>query len=236
LIDQTTPQNEVQLAKSLGIESDIPEVPSIALGTIDLSLYEMLGALNTFANKGMFVKPMMILRIEDKNGTILEEFTPKTKEVLSEDIAYTMINLMEGVTRAGSGVRLRTPGGKYPDNVATGYPYLFKNPIAGKTGTTQNQSDGWFIGLVPNLSTSVWVGAEDRAVHFTDLGRGQGASMALPIWALYMQRAYADKDLDISIDEFEKPEDLSIEIDCNKNKSPENEEVDKNAIEEDPEF
>ncbi len=236
LIDQTTPQNVVQLAKSLGIESDIPEVPSIALGTIELSLYEMLGALNTFANKGMFVKPMMILRIEDKNGTVLEEFTPKTKEVLSEDIAYAVINLMEGVTRFGSGVRLRTSGGKYPDNITTGYPYLFKNPIAGKTGTTQNQSDGWFMGLVPNLSTGVWVGAEDRAVHFTDLSRGQGASMALPIWALYMQRAYADKDLDISIDEFEKPEDLSIEIDCNKNKNPENKEIDKNAIEEDPEF
>ncbi|MCK4561520.1 MAG: transglycosylase domain-containing protein [Flavobacteriaceae bacterium] len=215
LIDQTTPQNVVRLAKSLGIESDIPEVPSIALGTIDLSLYEMLGALNTFANKGMFVKPMMILRVEDKNGTVLETFTPKTKEVLGEDIAYTMINLMEGVTIAGSGVRLRTPGGKYPDNVTTGYPYLFKNPIAGKTGTTQNQSDGWFMGLVPNLSTGVWVGAEDRAVHFTDLGRGQGASMALPIWALYMQRAYADKDLDISTDEFEKPKNLSIKIDCN---------------------
>ncbi len=236
LIDHTTPQNVVRLAKSLGIESDIPEVPSIALGTIDLSIYEMLGALNTFANKGMFVKPMMILRIEDKNGTILEEFTPKTKEVLSEDIAYTMINLMEGVTKAGSGIRLRTLGGKYPDSVVTGYPYLFKNPIAGKTGTTQNQSDGWFMGLVPNLSTGVWVGAEDRAVHFTDLGRGQGASMALPIWALYMQRAYADKDLDISLDEFEKPEDLSIEIDCNKNNNPENKDVDKNAIEEDPEF
>jgi len=216
LIDQTTPQNVVRLANSLGIESEIPEVPSIALGTIDLSLYEMIGALNTFANKGMFVKPMMVLRIEDKNGTILEEFTPKTKEVLSKDIAYATINLMEGVTRFGSGVRLRTPGGKYPDNIVTGYPYLFKNPIAGKTGTTQNQSDGWFMGLVPNLSTGVWVGAEDRAVHFTDLGRGQGASMALPIWALYMQSAYADEDLNISTDEFEKPKDLSVNVDCDQ--------------------
>ena len=216
LIDQTTPKNVVQLAKSLGIESKIDEVPSIALGTIDLSLYEMLGAINTFANKGMYVKPMMVLRIEDKNGTVLEEFSPKTKEVLSEDIAYATISLMEGVTRAGSGIRLRTTGGKYPDNVATGYPYAFTNPIAGKTGTTQNHSDGWFMGLVPNLSTGVWVGAEDRAVHFTDLARGQGASMALPIWALYMQKSYADEDLDISKEDFEKPEDLSIELDCDK--------------------
>jgi penicillin-binding protein 1A len=221
LIDQTTPQNVVKMAKNLGVETDIPAVPSIALGTVDLSLYEMIGALNTFANKGMYVKPMMILRIEDKNGTILEEFTPKTREVLSESIAYTTINLMEGVTRYGSGVRLRTSGGKYPDKVVTGYPYQFDNPIAGKTGTTQNQSDGWFIGLVPNLSTGVWVGAEDRAVHFVDITRGQGATMALPIWALYMKRNYADEDLNISKEDFEVPENLTISVDCNKEKDEE---------------
>ena len=117
---------------------------------------------------------------------------------------------MEGVTEHGSGIRLRTSGGNYPDDIATGYPYKFTNPIAGKTGTTQNQSDGWFMGIVPNLATGVWVGAEDRAIHFTDLGRGQGASMALPIWALYMQKCYADKDLEISIEDFEKPENFSI--------------------------
>ena len=221
LIDQTTPQNVVQLAKNLGIETDIPAVPSIALGTVDLSLYEMLGALNTFANKGMFVKPMMLLRIEDKNGTILEEFSPQTKEVLNEEIAYTILNLMEGVTTSGSGIRLRTSGGKYPDSVASGYPYKFKNPIAGKTGTTQNQSDGWFMGIVPNLSTGVWVGAEDRSVHFTDIGRGQGASMALPIWALFMQKCYADEDLSISLEEFEKPEHLSISLDCDNEEKEE---------------
>jgi len=214
LIDQTTPQNVVRMAKNLGVETDIPAVPSVALGTVDLSIYEMVGALNTFANKGMYVKPMMILRIEDKNGTILEEFTPETKEVLSESIAYTTINLMEGVTRYGSGVRLRTSGGKYPDSVVTGYPYQFDNAIAGKTGTTQNQSDGWFIGLVPNLSTGIWVGAEDRSVHFVDITRGQGASMALPIWALYMKRNYANEDLEISKEDFEKPENLTISVDC----------------------
>ncbi len=216
LIDKTTPQNVVLLAKKLGIETDIPAVPSIALGTIDLSLYEMLGALNTFANKGMYVKPMMVLRIEDKNGTVLEEFIPQTKEVLSDEIAYTMIDLMQGVVQSGSGIRLRTTGGKYPNDIVTGYPYKFENPIAGKTGTTQNQSDGWFMGMVPNLSTGVWVGAEDRSVHFTDLAKGQGASMALPIWALYMQKCYANEELNISKEEFEKPDNLSIELDCNK--------------------
>ena len=227
LIDQTTPQNVVRMAKNLGVETEIPAVPSVALGTVDLSLYEMVGALNTFANKGMYVKPMMILRIEDKNGTILEEFTPETREVLSESIAYTTINLMEGVTRYGSGIRLRTSGAKYPDNVATGYPYQFDNPIAGKTGTTQNQSDGWFIGLVPNLSTGVWVGAEDRSVHFVDLTRGQGASMALPIWALYMKRNYADEDLNISKEEFEKPETLTINVDCDQEKDDDEKEDDQ---------
>ena len=216
LIDQVTPQNVVQLAQNLGITSEIPEVPSIALGTIDLSLFEMLAALNSFANKGMYIKPMMIMRIEDKNGTVLEEFTPQTKEVLSEEIAYTVINLMEGVTKSGSGIRLRTSGGKYPDNVSTGYPYKFTNPIAGKTGTTQNQSDGWFMGIVPNLASGVWVGAEDRSVHFPDMGRGQGASMALPIWALYMQKCYDDKTLEISKEDFEVPDNLSIDVDCDK--------------------
>jgi penicillin-binding protein 1A len=233
LIDQTTPHNVVQFAHNLGIETEIPEVPSIALGTIDLSLYEMIGALNTFANKGMYVKPMMILRIEDKNGTVLQEFNPKTKEVLSEEIAYATINLMQGVTEYGSGVRLRTSGAVYPDNVVTGYPYQFKNPIAGKTGTTQNQSDGWFMGLVPNLSTGVWVGAEDRAVHFKDLARGQGATMALPIWALYMRKCYENKELEISTGDFERPEKFSININCFASNS-ENEDAEESIIQTKP--
>lgn len=214
LIDQVTPQNVITLANNLGIESKIPNAPSIALGSLDLSIYEMVGALNTFTNKGMYIKPYMITRIEDKNGTVLEEFAPQTKEVMSEEIAYTIINLMEGVTQSGSGVRLRSSGASYPDKIVTGYPYSFKNPIAGKTGTTQNQSDGWFIGMVPNLSTGVWVGAEDRAVHFPDLNRGQGATMALPIWALYMKKCYADKDLQVSTGSFKRPEMLNINVDC----------------------
>lgn len=224
LIDQVTPTNVVRLAKNLGIYNKIEEVPSIALGSVDLTLYEMVGAYNTFANKGMYVEPMMILRIEDKNGTVLSDFTPKTKEVLSEQSAYTVINLLEGVTDHGSGVRLRSKYAKYPDSIVSGYPYKFTNSIAGKTGTTQNQSDGWFMGIVPNLTTGVWVGAEDRAAHFEDLGRGQGASMALPIWALYMQKCYADEDLNISKEKFEKPANLTIELDCEKYKNAENDE------------
>ena len=223
LIDQVTPKNVVRLAKNMGVQNEIPEVPSIALGSVDLTLYEMVGAYNTFANKGMYVEPSMILRIEDKNGTVLSEFTPKTKEVLSEQSAYTVINLLEGVTQAGSGIRLRTSWNKYPDSIVSGYPYKFTNPIAGKTGTTQNQSDGWFMGIVPNLTTGVWVGAEDRAAHFEDLGRGQGGSMALPIWALYMQKCYANEDLKISKAAFEKPSNLPIELDCDKYKTPDTE-------------
>ena len=216
LIDRVHPKTVVALARSAGIKSEIPEVPSIALGTVDLSLYEMVGAYATFANKGLQIEPMMLLKIEDKNGTVLEQFVPNSKEVLSEESAYVIINLLEGVTKAGSGVRLRTKWGKYPDNVATGYPYEFTNSIAGKTGTTQNQSDGWFMGIVPNLATGVWVGGEDRATHFKRITQGQGATMALPIWALYYKKLYADPELTISQEKFEKPKNLSIQIDCDE--------------------
>jgi penicillin-binding protein 1A len=234
LIDMVNPKNVANLAKSAGIKSEILAVPAIALGTVDLSLYEMVEANATFANKGLQVEPMMILKIEDKNGTVLEQFIPNSKEVLSEESAYVVINLLEGVTKGGSGIRLRTKWGKYPDNVATGYPYQFTNPIAGKTGTTQNQSDGWFMGIVPNLATGVWVGGEDRATHFASITQGQGATMALPIWALYYKKLYADSTLNISKEEFEKPEHLSIQINCDKvSDEDENTEI---IIEEDPEF
>jgi penicillin-binding protein 1A len=233
LIDMVHPKNVTRLAKSAGIKSEIPEVPAIALGTVDLSLYEMVGAYATFANKGLQVEPMMLVKIEDKNGTVLQQFVPNSKEVLSEESAYVIINLLEGVTQSGSGIRLRTTGGRYPDNISTGYPYDFKNPIAGKTGTTQNQSDGWFMGIVPNLATGVWVGGEDRATHFQNITQGQGASMALPVWALYYKKLYADKSLNISTEEFEKPEKLGIQINCNIVEDEENPEI---IIEEDPEF
>jgi len=220
LIDEVGPQTVVDLARKLGIESDIPPVPSIALGTPDLSVYEMVGAYATFANKGVYTKPVMVTSIEDKNGTILYQFTPETNDVLSAETAYVTVKLMEGVTQSGSGARLRTKGADayradYRE-IITGYPYQFTNPIAGKTGTTQNQSDGWFMGMVPNLVTGVWVGAEDRAAHFKSITYGQGAAMALPIWGVYMKNCYEDKDLNISKDAFEEPTNLSIVVDCSK--------------------
>ncbi len=216
LIDMVHPKTVVNLAHSVGIESEIPEVPSIALGSVDLSLYEMVGAYSTFANKGLRIEPMMLLRIEDKNGMLLEQFMPNSKEALSEESAYVITNLLEGVTESGSGIRLRTKGAAYPDDMVTGYPYGFTNPIAGKTGTTQNQSDGWFMGMVPNLTTGVWVGGEDRAIHFAGLSKGQGATMALPIWGLYYKKIYADPTLNVSTGPFERPEVLTIETDCRK--------------------
>ncbi|HNU59855.1 MAG TPA: penicillin-binding transpeptidase domain-containing protein, partial [Aquaticitalea sp.] len=218
LMDKIGPEPVVDMARNLGIQSDIPAVPAIALGTPDLSVYEMVAAYATFANKGVYNEPVMVTRIEDKNGTLLYQFTPKTKDVLSEEVAYVTVNLMEGVTESGSGARLRRTGeasGVYKE-IITGYPYGFTNPIAGKTGTTQNQSDGWFMGMVPNLVTGVWVGAEDRAAHFKTITYGQGASMALPIWGVYMKSCYADKTLDVSSSAFEVPKQLSINVDCSK--------------------
>jgi penicillin-binding protein 1A len=220
LMDKVGPQPVIDMAKKLGVEEDILAVPAIALGTPDLSVYEMVAAYSTFANKGVYNKPVMVTRIEDKNGTVLYQFTPESKDVLSEEVAYTTVNLLQGVTEGGSGTRLRTTGYEKwrPEynEIITGYPYEFKNPIAGKTGTTQNQSDGWFMGMVPNLVTGVWVGAEDRAAHFKTITYGQGASMALPIWGLYMKACYNDSNLDISQGEFERPKELSIEVDCSK--------------------
>jgi penicillin-binding protein 1A len=218
LIDKVGPGPISKLAADLGISSKIPNVPSIALGTADLSVYEMVAAYGAFANQGIYVKPVMVTRIEDKNGTVLFEATPETRDVLSEESAYVTVKLLEGVTESGSGIRLRHRGAEennpYFGTVVTGYPYEFQNPIAGKTGTTQNQSDGWFIGMVPNLVTGVWVGGEDRATHFNSIAYGQGATMALPIWALYMKKLYEDPLLEVSIDSFPAPERVSIPLDC----------------------
>jgi len=218
LMDKVGPRPVINLARKMGITSYLPRVPSIALGTPDISLFEMVGAYSTFANKGIYVKPIMISRIEDKNGTVLFEVVPETTDVLSEESAYVTVDLLKGVTESGSGIRLRHQGADEANyaykNVVTGYPYQFQNPIAGKTGTTQNQSDGWFMGMVPNLVTGVWVGGDDRAVHFEDIAFGQGATMALPIWAMYMRGAYEIPELGISLEDFEAPEKLTIPIDC----------------------
>ncbi|NVN17001.1 penicillin-binding protein [Muricauda sp. HICW] len=229
LIDRVGPGAVVSMAKNMGITKEIPAVPSIALGTPDVSVYEMVGAFGTYANQGVYVKPVMVTRIEDKNGTVLFEYKPETKDVLSKDVAYAMINLLEGVTQYGSGGRLRHTYGKnntvYKE-IITGYPYELTNPIAGKTGTTQNQSDGWFMGMVPNLVTGVWVGGEDRSIHFNRLLYGQGAAMALPIWGLYMKKNYANEEIGVSKDAFEAPEEMSINLDCSQLQKDENVDTD----------
>ncbi len=226
LIAKTGPRPVIELLDKLGVDTkDIPVVPSIALGTADMSLFEMVSAYSTFANEGVYVKPVIVNRIEDKNGTVLYQHVPEAKDVMSKETAYVTVNLMEGVTQGGSGTRLRGTGAGgqiHYQRAVTGYPYDFKNPIAGKTGTTQNQSDGWFMGMVPNLVTGVWVGGEDRAVHFPGITYGQGATMALPIWGMYMKDVYSEKDLGVSSGAFPRPENLSIEINCDNYRKSQN--------------
>ncbi|HTF04917.1 MAG TPA: transglycosylase domain-containing protein [Bacteroidia bacterium] len=204
IMKQFGPAAVVEFARNVGITSPLDPVPSLCLGTADISLYEMVGATSTFANKGTWIEPTFITRIEDRNGKVLEDFVPDSREVLSEEKAFLMVNLMEGVVSSGTGVRLR-------------YKYKLTTAIAGKTGTTQNNSDGWFLGLTPDLAAGAWVGGEDRSVHFDNTSEGQGASMALPIWAYFFQRVYADKTIKISKGPFEKPKrKMLIDLDCSK--------------------
>lgn len=215
LMDKVGPKAVIDMTRDLGVSADIPESPAIALGAVDITVSDMVAAYSTFANQGVYVKPVFIAKIQDKNGVVLYNAIPETKDVMSPDIAYAIIKLLEGVTESGSGVRLRTTWQGAGYKRVTGHPYKFTNPIAGKTGTSQNSSDGWFIGMVPNLATGVWVGNDDRAAHFRTMTYGQGATLALPIWGLYMNKVYNDKSLDVSKGEFPKPANLSIRVDCN---------------------
>lgn len=214
LMDKVGPEAVVKLTHKLGVKSEIPTQPSIALGAVDITVEDMVAAYGTFANQGVYIKPQFLTRIEDKSGVIIYEPIPESHDVLNKDIAFAIIKLLEGVTEGGSGNRLRTQGGGYGYNRITGYPYKFTNPIAGKTGTTQNQSDGWFMGMVPNLVTGVWVGCEDRSARFRSITYGQGATAALPVWAYFMKLCYADPELKVSKEEFERPANLSIKVDC----------------------
>lgn len=221
LMKRFGPQAVIQMARRMGVTSEIPAVPSICLGVCDISLYEMVGAVNTFANKGIYVKPIFITKIEDKNGNVIETFTAEKSEALDDVTAYKMIELMKGVVYEGTGIRLRSK-------------YHLTYPIAGKTGTTQNQSDGWFMGITPDLVTGVWTGAEDRSVHFRTISLGQGSNMALPVWALYMQKVYADPTLNISKGDFEKPlTDIALDFDCDKYEEEQNAAVKPEEAEED---
>lgn len=221
LLKRFSPKAVIAFAKKAGIESHIEPVPSLCLGIADLSVYEMVGAYSTFANKGVWTEPIFISRIEDSKGNLIMDFVPETREAMSEETAYVMLDMMKGIVDGvygkhdgkvlGTGIRLRSrPSEQRP---YTG----ISTKVAAKTGTTQNNSDGWFMGITPDLVTGVWVGAEDRGVHFRTTYYGQGANTALPIWAYYMNDVYADSSLNISQEDFEKPQKaLSIELDCEK--------------------
>jgi penicillin-binding protein 1A len=228
LMDKTGPELVLDLVGDLGVDTEeMPAVAAIALGTVDISVYDMVAAYSTFANKGVYIEPIVVTRIEDKNGTVLFQNIPESRDVLSAESAYVILNLLQGVTQFGTGTRLRgnwAVNNAFYKKVMTGYPYNFDKsiPIAGKTGTTQNQSDGWFMGVVPNLATGVWVGGENRSVHFRGIRYGQGATMALPIWGIYMEKIYAADSLGVSKkDEFERPEEISIDLNCDDDEEEE---------------
>lgn len=210
LISRVSPQKVVDLAKDLGIKSPLDPVAALCLGVSDVSVYELVGAYSTFANKGVYTEPFFISRIEDKAGNIIEEFTPRKIEAMNEQDAYLMVHMLKGATeeRGGTALGLNKWG-------LLGYG----NEIGAKTGTTQNYSDGWFMAITPKLAAGAWVGGEDRSIHFTDMNLGQGARMAMPIWALFMQKIYADKSLGIKKERFPAPSNpLTVEIDCAKYK------------------
>lgn len=205
LMKQLKPTAVTDLMHKMGIRSFIDPVPSIFLGTSDIKLEEMVGAYGTFANKGVYTKPMYVTRIDDKNGNTISRFTPKIEEVLSEDQAYLMLYLLQGVVLHGTGNKLRRD------------PFNLMNQIGGKTGTTQNNANGWFMGVTPNLVGGVWSGWEDQAIHFETLGEGSGANMALPIMGLFLQKVYKDPQLGImEADEFEVPSNFNMNLDCDQ--------------------
>lgn len=198
------PDPVIKLAKDLGITADMKAVPSLALGVADINLLEMVAANSAFANKGVYIKPIVITRIEDKNGKVIYSSVPQTKEALDEATAYITLDLMKGVCNYGTGARIRydRPYGR------------ITAPVAGKTGTTQSNSDGWFIGITPDLVAGCWVGGEDRSIRFSRTQLGQGASSALPIWGYFMNKVYADKSIKISTSDFARPSRLPVDLNC----------------------
>ena len=199
--DYTTPQAVVDLVKQMGITTPMEAYPSICLGTSDLSVMEMAGAMSTFVNKGIHKEPIFITKICDNKGMVLEVFNSKSNSALDEETSFLVLELMKGVVDGGTGGRLR-------------FRYGLTSTIAGKTGTTDNNSDGWFIGLNPKLATAVWVGGELRSIHFRSTALGQGASMALPVYGLFMKRCEKDPKLNFYKGDFDRPPTISIDMDC----------------------
>ena len=202
LMSLYTPESFVKLLRSFGMRGPIDPVVSLCLGPCEISVAEMVDAYTAFPNKGIRIEPLYVTRIEDRNGNVIASFTPKTHEIFSEETSYKMITMLRNVIDHGTGVRVR-------------YRYGLEMPMGGKTGTTQNNSDGWFMGFTPSLVTGVWVGGEDRAIHFDRISDGQGASMALPIWALYMKKVLANPETGYSpMEEFDIPEDFNPNAGC----------------------
>jgi len=205
LMKQFQPAAVVDLMHRMGIRGYIDAVPAIFLGTADVKLEEMVGAYGTFVNKGVYAKPMYVTRIEDKNGNVIARFSPRIEEVLNEQTSFLMLNLLQNVVRSGTAIRMRNP------------TYRLMNQIGGKTGTTQNHSNGWFMCVTPSLVGGVWSGWEDQAIHFETLNEGQGANMALPIMAIFLRKVYDDPQFsNLESEEFERPEGFNVELDCTK--------------------
>lgn len=206
MMKKLSPKVVVETAKRLGITSDLEEVPALALGTNDVSIYEMIGAFGTFVNKGEHITPFYIDRIEDKNGNLLQQFTPKKRPAMSEEHAYLMVYMLRGGFDESGGT-----------SQGVSYALREDNELGGKTGTTQNASDGWYMGISKDLVSGVWVGGDDRAIHFRSWTSGQGGRTARPIWVKFMEKVYANPSVGISKGPFQRPErPLSIEIDCDQ--------------------
>jgi penicillin-binding protein 1A len=207
MMKKLSPEVVVETAKRIGITSELEAVPALALGTVDVSIMEMVGAFSTFVNKGEHITPIYIDRIEDKNGNVLHQFIPRKRPAMSEEHAYIMVYMLRGGTEEEGGT-------------SQGLPWSIRdegNEIGGKTGTTQNASDGWYMGITKDLVSGVWVGGDDRAIHFRSWINGQGSRTARPIWSKYMSKVYEDTSLGITKGPFPKPErPISIEIDCSK--------------------
>ncbi|GAB3763763.1 transglycosylase domain-containing protein [Spirosoma pomorum] len=206
LIKKTRAGAVIKYAHEMGIQSnDLREDPTLCLGTSDVSVYEMVAAYCAFANGGTRVRPMVIWRIEDKNGNVLKKFTPDANQVISANRAYEMLHLMRGAVEEPSGTAQR---------LRTQYKLLEGgNEIAAKTGTTSNYSDAWFMGMTQNLVSGLWVGGDDRSIHFRSIELGQGGRMAMPAWAMYMQKVYKDPTLtNYRPEPFRKPN--NFKIDC----------------------
>ena len=203
LMKQFGPEALVNMAHTMGIKVWLDPVYSLCVGSADVPVYQMVSAFNTYPGQGVFAEPLFVTRIEDKNGNVLSTFTSRKREAISEKTAYLMVNLMQGVVNEGTAARIR-------------YKYVPKGDVAGKTGTTNDQSDGWFIGYLPKLTAGVWVGAEDRQVHFAGLALGGGSNMALPIWGIFMKKVLEDGTLGVTKeDQFTIPDGFDVVLNCN---------------------